>query len=115
MTDSELFENGEGVTPDGKHSPFNALGVAMILELHVLFPKAGEDSLRALMRTFFNMTFTNGEGLSGEIGRVIGKGTPIAPQTLAEAQNYREIVREHLKTVFREKLAALPQKGGSHE
>jgi hypothetical protein len=112
MTDLELFETGEGVIAGSDHPPFSALGVSMILELHSLLPTAGEDSLRAAMRIFFGATFTNQEGLTGEIGRVIGKGRPIPARVLGEAESHRPAVKFQLKSVLRRMLEELPQRGG---
>lgn len=97
MTNLELFETGEGVIAGSDHPPFNALGVAIILELHSLPSKrVGEDTLRGAMRFLLGSTFTHDEGLTKEIGRVIGKGKPINSRIQAEAEKKRSDVRKQL-------------------
>lgn len=115
MTDSELFETGEGVTPEVAHLPFSPLGVAKILELNRLFPNVGEGSLRELMRSFFGDRLSNGDGLSAEIGRVIGNGKPIGSHILDEAERKRPVVRDQLRAIFSRRLEKLSQEGGSCE
>jgi hypothetical protein len=48
------------------------------------------------MRFLLGSTFTHDEGLTKEIGRVIGKGKPINSRIQAEAEKKRSDVRKQL-------------------
>lgn len=115
MTNLELFETGEGVIAGNDHPPFNALGVATILELHSLpLNQVGEDTLRGAIRFLLGSTFANAEGLTKEIGRVIGKGKPLISRIQAEAEEIRPTVRKQLLAIFArysETLKASPSPG----
>lgn len=104
----EFFEGGgETVFKNGVCTSLSTLRIAKVLELSGADPAAGPGELREMMRHYFGSSFGNSEGLTVQIGRVIGIGEPISADVLAEAKKYRPLVRQHLYAFHTRQLERL--------